>query len=108
MSADPRLPGGKAGGRRYHPGLRPGLTALPELQNLETMAHFCLQQARPAEIPAAFDLYCQTDRLNIWLRLAVHPMEYRHHLGPVLYQRSGCRLFPGMKARPLRERRGRN
>ena len=78
MSADPRLPAAEPADADTIQAFARGLTALPELQNLETMAHFCLQQARPAEIPAAFDLYCQTDRLNIWLRLAVHPMEYRH------------------------------
>lgn len=54
------------------------LTALPELRDLETMAHFCMQEARPAGDPAAFDLYCRTGRLCIWLRLTVLPLEVRH------------------------------
>lgn len=75
---DPRLPAAQTADAAFIRSFVRGLTALPELRSLETMALFCLQQARPAGIPAAFDLYCRTDRLNIWLRLAIHPMESRH------------------------------
>ena len=75
---DPRLPEPPPEDAAFIRAFDRALTALPELRDLKTMAHFCKQAARPAGVPAAFDLCCRTDRLDLWLRLAVLPMEYRH------------------------------
>lgn len=52
------------------------LVALPEMSSLEAMRQMCRIYAEPTSERTEFNLYCDTDRFHVWLRLVTRQRDY--------------------------------
>ena len=52
------------------------LFALPEMSSLEAMRQMCRIYAEPTSERTEFNLYCDTNRFHVWLRLVTRQRDY--------------------------------
>ena len=52
------------------------LFALPEMASLNTLRQMCRVYAEPTADPTECNLYCDTERFHVWLRLIIRKRDY--------------------------------
>lgn len=56
------------------------LFQMPEFQTLDTMTRLCKSYAKPTTSKFEFNLYSQTEHLNVWLRLLTRYRDYNLYI----------------------------
>ena len=52
------------------------LFTLPEMASLNTLRQMCRVYAEPTSDPTECNLYCDTERFHVWLRLIIRKRDY--------------------------------
>ena len=52
------------------------LFTLPEMASLNTLRQMCRVYAEPTADPTECNLYCDTERFHVWLRLITRKRDY--------------------------------
>ena len=54
--------------------------AKPEMKNLDTMKEYCKKEAETTSDPTEFNLYSETERYNVWIRLITRSNDYNAYI----------------------------